>query len=358
MSDRSTRFLPSGIRVAGAVLISGTALWLAARQVRMDELRWALSRATFLWLLPYPVICIALNILRGEIWRQLLRRRVGTAEAFWAYSVGFLANNVLPFRLGEVARVVVLSTRCQRPVVEVAAAAGLERLLDMAALSLMLVIVAPVVARVPGLTSAAVLVVALVGVALMTVVALTRFRQAPAAIVERVTRRLPPALGQAAAERWRDLTRGLAVLLQPRIGIPTAAASIVVWILTVLLQWLVLRAFQPEAGAADAAFMVAAVSLAIALPAAPGFVGVYHWAGQQALVTAFPLRYDASTALAAATVAHAVSYGTSTALGLVGLWYFGMPPAAITAVLRDGRSLHIRDSADRAEGEPHARIAN
>jgi len=70
------------------------------------------------------------------------------------------------------------------------------------------------------------------------------------------------------------------VLLKPSVGVPAAGGAVAVWILTVLLQWLVLRAFQPAAGAADAAFMVAAVSLAIALPAAPGFIGVYHWAGQ------------------------------------------------------------------------------
>jgi uncharacterized protein (TIRG00374 family) len=346
------------IRVVGAAAVSAVALWLAARNAHIDSLRSALAGATFLWLLPYPIICIVLNVIRGEIWRQLLRRRVGTAEAFWAYSVGFLANNVLPFRLGEAVRVVVLSTRCQRPVVEVAAAAGLERLLDLAALSLMLAIVAPVVARVPGLTSSALGVVALVGVLLITVVALARFQNRLPALVEGVTRWLPEALRQAAVERWKDLTRALAVLLKPRIGIPVAAASIVVWILTVVLQWLVLRAFQPEAGAADAAFMVAAVSLAIALPAAPGFVGVYHWAGQQALVAAFPERYDASTALAAATVAHAVSYLTSTALGLVGLWYFELPPSAISGVVQPvGVDLSFADAHARDVDSP-AGIAN
>jgi glycosyltransferase 2 family protein len=354
--DRSLR--RPGLRVGAAAAVSAVALWLASRNAHIDGLRSAMAGATFLWLLPYPIICVVLNVIRGEIWRQLLQRRVGTVEAFWAYSVGFLANNVLPFRLGEAARVVVLSTHSGRPVVEVAAAAGLERLLDLAALSLMLALVAPVVARVPGLTSAALLIVAFVGIALTIVVALTRFRNSASAKVESVTRWLPEALRQAVAERWKDLTRGLAVLLKPRIGIPAAGASIVVWILTVVLQWLVLRAFQPAATAADAAFMVAAVSLAIALPAAPGFVGVYHWAGQQALVTAFPERYDASTALAAATVAHAVSYLTSTALGLIGLWYFGLPPSAVAGVVQPvAVDLSFADAHARDADSP-AGIAN
>ena len=330
------------VRLAGAAAVTAVALWLAARNVHIDRVRSALGEASFVWLLPYPIICVILNLIRGEIWRTLLGRRVTAAQAFWAYSVGFLANNVLPFRLGEAVRVVVLSGRSELPVVEVAAAAGLERLLDMAALSLMLAVLGPALAGVPGLMRAATAVVILAGVALLAIVALIRFRRQSQFVLESATGWLPAGAGRIAVERWNDLTRGLAVLLKPSVGFPAAGAAVVVWILTVVLQWLVLRAFQPAAGAADAAFMVAAVSLAIALPAAPGFVGVYHWAGQQALNAAFPERYDPSMALAAATVAHAVSFVTSTAIGVGGLWYFGMPPSAMANVLRDGRTSAAR----------------
>jgi uncharacterized protein (TIRG00374 family) len=351
--NRSSTFRRSGIRLAGALAVSGTALWLATRHVRMDELRWALSQATFLWLLPYPAICIALNMLRGEIWRRLLHKRVTSSQAFWAYSVGFAANNVLPFRLGEATRVILLSIRGEIPLVEVAAAAGLERLLDMVVLALMLGVLAPSAAKMPGVTGAAALVVLLVGSALATIVAVVRFRDRARAVFERVTQWLPPAPRRAAVARWDELVRGLAALLEPGIGIPAAFGAVGVWVLTVVLQWLVLRAFQPQAGAADAAFMVVAVSLASALPAAPGFIGVYHWAGQQSLTTAFPQLYDPSVALAAATVAHAASYVTGTALGIVGLWYFGVAPSTMTRALRDGAGFRgRRDEADISKVDP------
>jgi glycosyltransferase 2 family protein len=330
----------SRIRLVAAAVVSVAALWLAARHAHLEGVRSALAGATFAWLLPYPIICIVLNIIRGEIWRQLLWRKVGSAQAFWAYTVGFLTNNVLPFRLGEAARVVVLATRSQRPVVEVAAAAGLERLLDMAALALMLGLLGPTLVHLPRLRSSATVVVVLVAGALLAVATVVGFRGSITRVVERATRRLPRRAGQIVREGWNDLARSLAVLANPSIGLPAAGGALIVWILTVLSQWLVLRSFQPRAGAADAAFMVAAISLAIALPAAPGFIGVYHWAGQQALISAFPHLYDPSTALAAATVAHGLSYVTSTALGIGGLWYFGMPPSEMQAVLREDRGLH------------------
>jgi uncharacterized membrane protein YbhN (UPF0104 family) len=224
-----------------------------------------------------------------------------------------------------------------------------------------------VTVRVPGLTSATLLVVTVVAGALAGVVTLAGVGrrssvtierssvmiERSSAMIEKATGWLPDGLRRTAAERWAELTRGLSALSERSIGLPAAAASLVVWTLTVVLQWLVLRSFQPHAGFVDAAVMIAVVSLAIALPAAPGFVGVYHWAGQQALTIAFPQLYDASTALAAATVAHAVSYVTSTALGVMGLWYFGMARRDFARALRydievDGRLLNVRRSENDA----------
>ena len=89
------------------------------------------------------------------------------------------------------------------------------------------------------------------------------------------------------------------------------------------------------------------------MPAAPGFIGVYHWAGQQSLTTAFPQLYDPSVALAAATVAHAASYVTGTALGIVGLWYFGVAPSTMTRALRDGAGFHgRREETDISKVDP------
>jgi uncharacterized protein (TIRG00374 family) len=347
------------VRAGVASVVSGVALWLAARDANLAGLRGALAGARFVWLLPYPAVCIVLNIVRGEIWRRLLGGRVTSAEAFWAYTIGFVANNVLPLRLGEAARVVVLAKRRQLPVVEVAAAAGLERLLDMVALSLMLLLVGPAVARVPGMVGGAALAVALVAAALAAIAALALFERQAYAVVEKMICWLPARLRSVTMARWNEFSRGVAVLMKPSIGIPTLFCALIVWTLTVVLQWLVLRSFQPLAGAVDAAVMVAAVSLASALPAAPGFIGVYHWAGQQSLITAFPNLYDPSTALAAATVAHAASYVTSTALGIGGLWYFGIVPSAMVRTLRDGDGLDAgADDTEQAGAEPVAAVAD
>jgi hypothetical protein len=353
--------------VAIAVALSGLTLWLAARSARIDQLKWAFAGANYWWLVPYPLLGILLNMIRGEIWRRFLDKRVSSPQAFWAYTVGFLVNNVLPFRLGEAARVVVLARRSALPIVEVAAAAGLERLLDLVCLALLVALVSPAVGgNAAGVLFSALVAGAVAAGAVAVIIVLTRFRDRPPTVVARVIGRLPAQAARAATERWTGLVRATTILLRPSVGVPTVLGALAVWVLTVILQWLVLRAFQPAAELTDAGFMVGAVSLAIALPGAPSFIGLYHWAGQQSLTLAFPARYDASTALAAATVAHASSFVISTALGIVGLWYFGMAPASVRralATMKEGEPVPLGEAlpleeALQLEGQSVATLTN
>ena len=68
----------------------------------------------------------------------------------------------------------------------------------------------------------------------------------------------------------------------------------------------------------EAAWTVqAVVGVAVALPSAPGFFGIFHWACQVALVG---FGVASEVALAAGTLLHAVMWVTLTALGLGVLW--------------------------------------
>ena len=254
--------------------------------------------------------------MRSEIWRVLLLGRVRVAAAFWAYAIGFLFNNVLPFRVGEAARILMLSRHEKVPLAEAAATAGLERLLDLTAVLIALACTVPVVSIGAEVRSGALIAAAAVCVGLIGVAFLARWGASGEAFLTGfVTRAGHPALAEGFGRRWKQLVDGLSRLFHLRVGLPAFGGALVVWALTIVAQWTVLLAFQPEARLIDAAFMVAVVSLAIAVPAAPGFIGTYQWVGQLALAGPFPERYTESSALAIAIVAHAVSYVFSTGLG-------------------------------------------
>lgn len=319
-----TRLGRAPLQIATGVGVSVICLWVAFRNVPLPALMESLKAANYWWILAYPVLGIILNLIRGSVWRILLKRQCRLAPAFWAYTVGFVFNNVLPLRVGEAARVLVLARHEGIPLAEVAATAALERVLDLSAVLVVLACTVPVVGLGGGAVRlGALLALGAVGAALAGIYVLARWGAWFEGPVTRLATMGGERTSAAVVSKWRQAVEGLSRLLQPSIGLPAFGGILVVWALTVVAQWVVLLAFQPQASILQAAFMVAVVSLAIAVPAAPGFVGVYQWAGQQALVGAFPGLYTPASALAIALVAHAVSYLFSTLLGVVGLWYFG-----------------------------------
>src|SRR5712691_3685361 len=218
--------------------------------------------ADFRWLIIYPVFATALNLIRSEIWRLLLRKRVTVADAFWGYSVGFLVNNVMPFRVGEAARIGVLARKRHLPIVEVAAAAGIERVLDMLSVVLILAIALPLTTGTLGMQHAAVVAAIATAVVIVGIVLVVLFGESLEPLVEAAFTILMPRHADAFVRRWREFHGALAVMRRPSIALPATFGALAVWALTVVLQWTVLRAFQPAAGMVDAALLIGVVSIA------------------------------------------------------------------------------------------------
>ena len=306
------------------VSLSALFLWIAFRRVDMADLMASFRLADFRWLILYPAFAAALNLIRSEIWRLLLRKRVTVADAFWGYSVGFLVNNVMPFRVGEAARIGVLARKRHLPLVEVAAAAGIERVLDLLSVVLILSVALPLTTGTLGMRHSAFLAGALAATVVVGIVIVVIFGARIETLVERVFDAVLPRHSAVFVRRWSELTRALTVMREPSIALPAAFGALSVWALTVVLQWTVMRAFQPHAGMVDAALMIGVTSIAAAVPAAPGAIGTYQMVGQQALTIPFPQLYTMTSALAIALVSHAASYVFSSILGVIGLWYFGV----------------------------------
>ena len=93
--------------------------------------------------------------------------------------------------------------------------------------------------------------------------------------------------------------------------------------------------------------MTVALSLAVTVPSSPGFIGIFQLVGQQALVSPFGNKYDASSALAIALTAHLTYYLVTTLLGVGGLWRLGESFASLA------RSVSSRvPGVNTASGEP------
>ncbi len=303
--------------------ISLLCLWLAFRHVPLGEVGHVVAGASALPLLAAFVSLLLAVVARAWRWLVVLDRGDKLADSFWAQSVGFLFTNVFPLRLGEPARVLVMSERCGLPVMQVAASAIVERLLDGATNVVVLVLVLPWM-QVPLLMRRAGMafgVLVLTGLAILLLV--VRLSHHSASLVQAVCSYLPFLPAAKIVAWWRELMRGFLPLTRWRIAVRAVGWSLVVWALSVAMFWSVLRAFQADGTLIEAAFMMVALSFAVAVPSSPGFVGVFQLVGQQALVLPFGAKYDVANALAIALTVHLTYYVLSTTLGVIGLWRLG-----------------------------------
>lgn len=317
------------INVVIGLTITVFCVWLAFRNVPYAEITNVISGGNYYWLIPAAIAQLLAILMRAQRWVVLLERKDKLEASVWAQGVGYLFTNLFPFRLGEVARVLVMSERCKMPVVQVAGTAIVERLLDVGTMILALIVVLPWM-QVPGaIIRSGQIFGMFVLVGIMVIILLARFREASFALINRICAVFPALPKAMILARWADLIEGLIPLLRGGVALQVIALSLLSWLFSGAVFYCAIRTFEPTGLILEALFMMVSLSLAVIVPSSPGFIGVFQFVGQQALVIPFGDKYSVSSALAITLAAHLVYYILSTLLGLVGLWRIGQSFAGL-----------------------------
>lgn len=263
-----------------AIGISALCVWLSMKEVDIGRVAQSLRNANYLGFAGVMAITIFAFWVRAVRWRLLLRvdRPVSTDSLFSATMIGFMANNVLPFRLGEFVRPWALARREKLSKSMLLATILVERAIDMLTL-LGIFGIALLVSPIAEDTPAGRLVQGGARLLLMLSVALTVFvvvaernrrlahafiQRMPGAVKDRAGRLLDRFLDGFAL--FRDLGRLLKVFLLS-FGMFlsfSVALWITAWSLDIALPW--------YAGLV----MLVVTAIGIMVPAAPGYVGTLH----------------------------------------------------------------------------------
>ncbi len=299
--------------------------WLALRDVDLAEVRRAIASADWAMLLAISIPSYMLLLwVRALRWRHLTDpiRPMPLAALFRATAVGFMANNIFPLRMGEVVRSWVLARETNTSAAAVFGTIVLERVLDAVAVILMVVLV--LVLRGGGEGDAALErgALLLLPVALLPLAGLALLKAMPERVlaISAFVLRPLPRLADFAERMLTRFQDGLGALRGGTHLMWLAAYTAVIWLvissIPILAVFLALDLdLGGPAGMIEAAWTTqAAVGVAVALPAAPGFFGVFHMACRFALVS---FGIAPATALAAGTLLHGVMWVTLTISGLL-----------------------------------------
>ncbi|MFZ5586484.1 MAG: lysylphosphatidylglycerol synthase transmembrane domain-containing protein [Thermodesulfobacteriota bacterium] len=303
-----------------------------------------------------PLYVVGINLLlfvsflaRAARWRVLLCpvRDCAFWPLFSANLIGFMANNVLPARLGEFVRALAANRVAGVAASSALATIVVERILDgmtlLAILFLTLLFADP--ARSAGAFSVAYMHAA--GLALLAgylavlagIWALWRWPAAFTRLVTGVAGRISPRLAALAANILATFAEGLAVLGQARRLPLLIAQSLMVW-LPMLAMFVV---FLPAVGLPLSLFWGAmafvGASLASAVPAGPGYVGTFQLAVLWALVIAGA---PSQPAAVFGLLFWAAEYFPLTIAGLVEMWRHGLSLGKLSRAQAPGGQGHLQ----------------
>ena len=250
---------------------------------------------------------------RARRWRYLFPPDTELPSLFPAVGIGYMANNVLPLRAGEVLRVYVVTRRWGHGFWTVVATLVVERVLDSLAIVLILAALMFVIPVPPVLAWAA---VGLLAVAVVAVGALVLIGLAPAACRRLVTRLGGgwPAVEHRVLRILETFVGGLVGIRSRAHVAPLLVWTAIVWIIPALAGWTMLHAMNLSLPWVAAWTVLAFTGLGITIPSAPGYVGVFHAAAVLAL-TVFAIPHP--TAVGYAVLFHASQYIPITLVGWI-----------------------------------------
>lgn len=291
------------------------------------ELGQAFRTANYAYLAPAALCTLVSYLLRTARWGRILAptKRVPVLQLFPVLMIGFMANNVLPARLGELVRAYTLGRKERISRSLSFATILLERLLDGLTLVAFLALLSFVL-PLPGwgfeiaYFASAVFLAAVIGVLVLLFEGHLAQR-----VIALALRPLPRELASKLLQRADSFILGLDALRKKRTVLLLLAFSFVIWSVEAGFYFLVLRGFSPSLAPASAllaaVLMLVVVNLGIMLPSAPGYVGTFQFFAVLALGT-FAIQRE--LALSVAIVAHGVQYLLVTGLGLAFFWHENM----------------------------------
>ena len=312
-------FIRKHLKIIVLLLATALLLWWLGRKLDWNEVRVSLQQADWRWLLLAAGLVCSTYLLRAYRWRTLLAPLAPASirELFLSTTVGFGAMFLFG-RAGEAARPAVLPLRDPR----VGPAAAfvtimVERLFDLVITAIFFSLClrwlkAPAgqEAEFQRLNRAGLLLLAGMAFGLGCLVV---FQRNSAKLVGWLEARyrgwpLPERLGRLIVGTLQQLGQALRILVNVRELATVSGWTVVIWLVIILGDWCILRAFWPQFTVADAAFVMSFSLIGSLVPTPGGAAGAFHAATVAGLLLLARPGVTTESATAFALMFHLINF--------------------------------------------------
>jgi uncharacterized protein (TIRG00374 family) len=299
---------------------------LLFRKIDFRQLADALKTMNFRYLLPAVLFTFLSYFLRAVRWKYLLQpeKNILLSSLYPATIIGYMANNLLPARLGEFVRAYTLAEKEGLATPAVFASLVIDRLFDGFTVILMLLVTLLTLTFPPGLQDAeaavklgGILTFVLYCVVILFLVVFKRHPARTLSLIAVLLKPFPTRFSERSIPLLGSFIGGIRMSSRSSHTCAIIVSSLLVWAFVVLPVDLVLQAFSIHLPIAASMFIVVLLVFAVMVPASPGYIGTYHYACYKGL-SAFAI--PESTAVSIALVLHALGFFPVTLAGFYYLW--------------------------------------
>lgn len=264
--------------------VSALFLYLFLKPVDWNELGEALSTANYWWLIPNIALIFVAMLLRAWRWGFMVNpvKKCSFRGLYAATMIGFMASNVLPARLGELARPLSLGQIEKVSRAATLATTVVERVFDLITLLALFTIIIfykdlPNTQLLGKIEVAGWFFLGVTVVAVVIMIFLKVKTDATLRILNRILRIFPARIQNAGSDILLKFASGLGVLSDFNAILKISALSVLLWAVMAVNNYFIFLAFGLQLPL-DASFLVlAVVSVGIMLPSGPGFIGLYQY---------------------------------------------------------------------------------
>lgn len=310
------------VRLTIGIVLAGVFVWLVARQIDLEQLRNGFAETDLVWILAAIVAFSIGYACRIERWRVMLKPDQSDLE--WSQCAGpflgsFAANNVLPFRAGDVLRAFAFNRRLGVSSGIVVATLVVERLLDLLMvlvfLGIALALFGLKVTVFAGVGSAVLLAVA---IGIIVLLLYPRLFAWAALGVGRLCARAVPRLGDRLQDEINNSVSTLFHLANGGTMAKLITWSLAAWLAEGCVFWCAAMAVAPLNAPVAAWLAFPVGTLATLIPSTPGYVGTFDFFTIHAMAT---MGNSMTAATAYGLLVHALIWIPPTLLGGVYLLF-------------------------------------
>jgi glycosyltransferase 2 family protein len=316
------------------VIISALLIAAILYFVDLGEMMDAFRKADYRLLAVALVLSLVWMAIRAKVWQTLLRDKPSYRDVLFTEGEGYLLNNFLPFRLGELGRAFLLSRKSGMQFGEILPTIFIERAVDLAISAAVFLAALPFVVGAAGAEKIGYIVGALVVVGLIMMFILARNNQWALDLFHKLSARWP-SLQKFGGSFLESFFAGLVVLTDGWLFSRFLFWMLLNWSFSLINYHLMVLAYYPQATPVWTMFGLGAAAFGGAIPSAPGAVGTFDGA----IAGAFTLLSgDQSTALAVALTSRFYNYFNSGVVGGIGLMREGETLSGIYNELKSFRN--------------------